>query len=1340
MKKIIGVFICVLIVSGTLNIIVCDTASADAGDILFSFNVPEGFLARGLTYYGSYIVAGGPTEDSEDYQQIIFFNQSGNVSYSFNFNHPGDIRGLASAPPYIYILNYETEQTKIYKYFFWGSQVNYFSLDPNKVNYTGGLTYGDGHLWYSERINLGNYQYRYRIHKITTTGSYISSFIASNILAFPTTSYQGLAYAGSHLWFTSQYSAVQKIWKLNLDGSEVFSFAKPDGADASTDLAWDGEYLWVGSFFGFKINKMDVTDNNPPNQPSKPQGPAELVIGASGTYTTSATDPDGDQVKYRFDWDDGEISDWTSFVNSGMPSSLSHSWANAGSYEIRSQAMDSYGEKSVWSEPKTVKVIGVSAGGPYYGFKDYYVQFFGYSSQGTPISWHWNFGDGASSNEQNPKHTYSPTGSLPHIYTATLTVTFSNGTTASDTASVEIKDVPALAKFLISVYGTYSHWDGSCLSATVPLSNIQHIINLDGSVPGNISIGDFSGTYNFGINWNDTKIDIELYPANPENDKMILFSGVELNIEAYNVLGAGGSFSCGAQGDFDVNSLDWNLMLYLNGHLQFPILRLQSFAGPIPISAAADLHLDGDLKFYLNSPDEFDDHVFDQMTGSLSAGGNARGGIGFTGIINAGLYGGIDGTWSFITPEDESGSVYNSFIITISFGAYAEIIYLGYWDWEWYSYSWPSTRGASTSGGYQFMPRNYGTPTWINNDEGVLIDDAFPASNPSISTNSNGDRIMVWTQDDLSIGGSGGAKGDGLEIWYSTWDKTNEKWNQRLQVTDDNYAQSNPSVTLLDNGDAICVFNCLTESAAGKTLNQIFSESEIGYCYFHDGTWTTPQLIGATTNRFMDSFPVIKSNGNKAVVVWVCDNDANIFTATTNDKAIYTSFWAGNGWSVPRILTNKNVISAPVSLAFKNGEAACAYTVDEDGDLNTANDQNIYVTTFTDNTRNDNTIKITSTERNGHPSVSYIGESGPSVSWVTEVDSSENLNATIYYMDNINARSEIEEVESGIGTVSSAPLFSGTSGVRDEIFPLVGWSDGNNICFKRRFGPNDWEARQVLHISDKKIGQIGWDYNGSGEEVYAVFIEKEDLNSQNDCQLRIAGKGQLLTPDVPEPSGPKEGVIYEEYCFQTKTFDPTDGKIYFKWSWGDGTYSEWLGPYYSGDVCNVCHYWNNVKEYNVRVKARNNYRESEWSEPLKINIKSAPPSKPLIKGPKNGKPGEILEYSFYSSDPDKQDIEYFIDWGDGDTTGWIGPYKNEETIKLKHVYSKKKVYTIRAKARDSVYGGESDWSTFSVSLPRTRSSFRSLLLERLMNLAERFPLLQKLFYFFILRIFRARNL
>ena len=102
-----------------------------------------------------------------------------------------------------------------------------------------------------------------------------------------------------------------------------------------------------------------------PDQPDPPSGPTALNTGVSGTYRTSATDPDGDQVQYRFDWDaDGshDYSSWTALGASGHVGSLSHSWGTAGTYTVKAQACDEHGATSFWSDPLTVTVDEVWIG------------------------------------------------------------------------------------------------------------------------------------------------------------------------------------------------------------------------------------------------------------------------------------------------------------------------------------------------------------------------------------------------------------------------------------------------------------------------------------------------------------------------------------------------------------------------------------------------------------------------------------------------------------------------------------------------------------------------------------------------------------------------------------------------------------------------------------------------------------------------------------------------------------------------------------------------------------------------------------------------------------------
>ena len=126
---------------------------------------------------------------------------------------------------------------------------------------------------------------------------------------------------------------------------------------------WDGSNYWVSYVHNYDgsddwnifaiIPGCEETSNNPPYTPSTPSGPSSGNTGTSYSYSTSATDPDVDQVKYTFDWDDGTTSE-TGLVNSGTTVSRSHSWGSAGTYYVRVKATDSEGAPSGWSASKSV--------------------------------------------------------------------------------------------------------------------------------------------------------------------------------------------------------------------------------------------------------------------------------------------------------------------------------------------------------------------------------------------------------------------------------------------------------------------------------------------------------------------------------------------------------------------------------------------------------------------------------------------------------------------------------------------------------------------------------------------------------------------------------------------------------------------------------------------------------------------------------------------------------------------------------------------------------------------------------------------------------------------------
>jgi len=100
-----------------------------------------------------------------------------------------------------------------------------------------------------------------------------------------------------------------------------------------------------------------------------------------------------------------------------------------------------------------------------------------------------------------------------------------------------------------------------------------------------------------------------------------------------------------------------------------------------------------------------------------------------------------------------------------------------------------------------------------------------------------------------------------------------------------------------------------------------------------------------------------------------------------------------------------------------------------------------------------------------------------------------------------------------------------------------------------------------------------------------------------------------------------------------------------------------------------------------------------------------PPEAPTITGKTNGKAGTEYEYKFKATDPDGDNVKYYIDWGDG-TEEWTTFHASGEEVTIGHTWTEQGTYTIRAKAKD-VYGAESDWGTLKVTMPKNHQNSQS---------------------------------
>lgn len=112
------------------------------------------------------------------------------------------------------------------------------------------------------------------------------------------------------------------------------------------------------------------------------------------------------------------------------------------------------------------------------------------------------------------------------------------------------------------------------------------------------------------------------------------------------------------------------------------------------------------------------------------------------------------------------------------------------------------------------------------------------------------------------------------------------------------------------------------------------------------------------------------------------------------------------------------------------------------------------------------------------------------------------------------------------------------------------------------------------------------------------------------------------------------------------------------------------------------------------------------------------PNTPTITGPSSGKIKKEHQFTVTTTDPSGSNVWYFIDWGDGTNSDWLGPYASGTGATEGHTWTEEADVTIKAKAKNAD-GTESDWATLPFSAPKTKITMWSFL--------EKFPILNNIF-------------
>jgi PKD repeat protein/murein DD-endopeptidase MepM/ murein hydrolase activator NlpD len=232
---------------------------------------------------------------------------------------------------------------------------------------------------------------------------------------------------GGEVWTPG--TLVPLIWQDNLGGDVRLELLRNGALVHTIEKATpaDGVHFWyipadmpTGDAYKLRITNitnpsLSATSPNPFTLSTVPEAgfhatPLTGMVPLTVVFTDAST---GAVTSWRWNFGDG---------NTSTERSPTHTYANSGVYTVVLKVDGPLGSdeytRTEYVTATTPPLISAFQAYPMLGLPPLSVTFTDRSSGPPRTGWHWNFGDGTTSTEQNPRHTYAALGT----YTVTLRV------------------------------------------------------------------------------------------------------------------------------------------------------------------------------------------------------------------------------------------------------------------------------------------------------------------------------------------------------------------------------------------------------------------------------------------------------------------------------------------------------------------------------------------------------------------------------------------------------------------------------------------------------------------------------------------------------------------------------------------------------------------------------------------------------------------------------------------------------------------------------------------------------------------------------------------------------
>ena len=509
------------------------------------------------------------------------------------------------------------------------------------------------------------------------------------------------------------------------------------------------------------------------------------------------------------------------------------------------------------------------------------------------------------------------------------------------------------------------------------------------------------------------------------------------------------------------------------------------------------------------------------------AGGKAIAGVGVASLMAVEGYLGLKGSMTLGYPEDP---IFREARIALSGGISLVTFFYVYekplWEYAW---SWPGVEGQAEMRmpfetdalknvnqlDWKPIPRKYRSgispsrrsvkastrslSATLNGTEQTIPGqtDIYPYSYPSLI--SFGDELLlVWITDDLTK-----TENNRTSLVFSKY--AGDLWTSVDKVFENETGDFYPSLAALGDRAVVAWQDSGILFSVDATMQDMLPEQEISVCTFNTSTDSWDAATRLTSNAFLDRSPVVAASSEKAIVVWVTNQQNDMLGAADKPNNLKYSVFNGTAWSQEQVIASDLKAITKTSLSFDNTEATFVFVVDGDGDISTVTDQDLYLMIFDGSSWSEVTRLTNDVVQDTNPQLVYDQNGDLLLVWYKDGNFRMVKN-----MDMGNSQCVVENGLSSGG--ADFRMAAGSTGQISIVWPDSS-SKGQDI-FMAMYDPN-------LSIWGKPVQVTNTEYMArslattqiTDGSVAVAYNRVETVMTSKQVEV---GSGKLLEVDVPK--------------------------------------------------------------------------------------------------------------------------------------------------------------------------------------------------------------------------------